>query len=123
ATLPEIERLVAAGDLGAAFDLAIAAELEAPNDTAVEALWPRIAVTTSVETTPAGADIYVKEYYKQQSDWRYLGKTPLRGVRMPKVYARWKIQKEGFAPLERALGVGAPVHFDLNQAAAIPAEM
>jgi len=121
--LPEIERLIAARDFGAAFDLAIAAERAAPNDTAVKALWPRIAVTTSVETTPAGADVYVKEYYRPQSEWRYLGKAPLREVRLPSVYSRWKIQKEGSAPLERALGVDAPIHFDLDPAAAIPADM
>ncbi len=121
--LPEIERLIAARNFGAAFDLAVAAEREVPTNTAVKAFWPRIAVTTSVETTPAGADIYVKEYYQPQSEWRYLGKTPLREVRLPKVYSRWKIQQEGCAPLERALGVDALVHFDLDPAAAIPADM
>jgi dienelactone hydrolase len=122
-TLAEIERLIAARKWGAAYDLALLAEREAPEDGSLKALWPRVAVTTSIDTTPAGADVYVKEYYQPQSAWRHLGKTPLRDVRLPKVYLRWKIQKEGCAPLERAPGVDASVHFDLDPAAAIPAEM
>lgn len=121
--VPEVERLIAARNLGAAFDLAIAAEREAPADSALKLLWPRVAWTTAVESTPAGADVYVKEYYKPQSEWRHLGKTPLRDVRLPKVYTRWKIQKEGFGPLERALSPDTPAKFELEPAAAIPAEM
>jgi len=121
--LPEIERLITAKDLGAAFALAVAAEREAPDDAALKALWPRIAVTTSIETMPAGADVFVKDYYKPQAEWRFVGKTPLREVRLPKVYTHWKIQKEGCATLERALGMDAPVKFDLDPATAIPADM
>jgi dienelactone hydrolase len=121
--MPEIERLIAAKNLGAAFALAVAAERDAPDDPALQAVWPRIAVTTSIETNPAGADVFVKEYYKPQTEWRSLGKTPLRGVRLPKALARWKIQKEGCAPLERVLSVDAPVKLDLDPAAAIPADM
>ncbi len=121
--LPEIERRIAARDFGTAFDLAIAAERETPDDSALRALWPRLSVTTSVETTPAGADVYMKEYYRPQSEWRPLGETSLHDVRLPKAYARWKIEKEGFAPLERAAAVDAPINFDLDPVAAIPAGM
>jgi dienelactone hydrolase len=121
--LPEIERLLAARQVGAAFDLATAAERAVPDDPALKALWPRLACITSIDTNPAGAAVYVKEYYQPQSAWRYLGKTPLAGVRLPRVYARWKIEKEGCAPLDRALGVDAPVHFDLDPASAVPAGM
>ena len=121
--LPEIERLITAKKVSDAFALAVTAEREAPDDAAIKALWPRIAVTTSIETTPAGADVFVKDYYQPQAEWRLLGKTPLKDVRLPNVYTRWKIQKEGYAPLERAPGWDAPLSFKLDPAAAIPAGM
>ena len=121
--LPEIERQIATGNISAAFDLTSAAAHEAPEDPAVRALWSRVAVNTTVDTVPAGADVYVREYYQPQSAWRHLGKAPLHDVRLPKAYLRWKVQKAGYAPLERAPALDTAIHFALDPAAAIPADM
>jgi dienelactone hydrolase len=121
--LPQIERLIAARDLGGAYALAVAAERDAPDDSILKALWPRISVTTSIETTPAGADVFLKEYYKPESEWRPIGKTPLKSVRLPNVYTRWKIQKQGCTTLECALGIEAPLRFQLDPSGSVPEDM
>jgi dienelactone hydrolase len=122
-TLPEIRGLIARQEIGAAFALAVQAERDVPDDPELAALWPRISVRTSIESAPAGAEVYVKEYRKPQSEWQHLGKTPLQKVRLPAVYSRWKVEVEGCAPLERASAIGAATHFVLDPADAVPSDM
>ena len=118
--LPEINRLVRRLDYDAAFALAQQAERYAPDDPAIKDLWPRISAKTSIETTPTGADIYIKEYRKPKSEWQLLGKSPLKDIRLAKVYYRWQVRKEGYEPLEQAAAVNAEIKFSLAPAGAIP---
>lgn len=54
------------------------------------------AVCPFVETQPAGASIYIKEYVSPNQVWKLLGTTPLKDVAMPFIYYRWKVEKEGY---------------------------
>ena len=44
------------------FDLAVEAERRLPGDPALASLWPLVATTLSVETDPAGAEVFWKDY-------------------------------------------------------------
>jgi len=58
----------------------------------------------SVITTPSGADIFFKEYSAIDSQWQYLGLSPLENIRFPHGVYRWKITKEGFETRECVAG-------------------
>jgi serine/threonine protein kinase/class 3 adenylate cyclase/formylglycine-generating enzyme required for sulfatase activity/dienelactone hydrolase len=100
--LPEITRLGKEGKNSEAFALAEQAEKYIPNDPALTNLWPQISVRALIETTPSAADVYLKEYRKPESAWRYLGQSPLRNFRLPRSFYRWQIKKEGYLPSEKA---------------------
>jgi serine/threonine protein kinase/dienelactone hydrolase len=102
--LPEVARLARRNETPAAFALALRAEEFIPNDPALAALWPQISAAVSVETTPAGADIYVQPYNQPDAAWQYLGKSPLTNLRLPRDYHRWRIEKKGYTTVERADG-------------------
>jgi eukaryotic-like serine/threonine-protein kinase len=102
--LPEIQHRLSRDDVLTAFTLAREAETYLGHDPALAKLWPRIAGTLTIETNPPGADVYIKPYDKPQTEWQYLGKSPIRDVQLGRAFYRWKITKEGYDPLERAHG-------------------
>jgi serine/threonine protein kinase/class 3 adenylate cyclase/dienelactone hydrolase len=100
--LPEITRLAKQGQSAAAFALAREAEKYIPTDPALTNLWPQISVRTTIESTPDGADVLLRDYRALDAPWQQLGKTPLRGVRLASGFYRWQIKKDGYALIERA---------------------
>jgi len=79
-----------------AFDLAKEAEKYIPKDSSLLKLWPTIADTFTFKTNPTGANVYWKDYNDAKGDWKFLGKTPLKNIWIPKGFARIKIDKSGF---------------------------
>ena len=75
--IPEVARLVDAGDYQAAFALAGEARKSVANDPLLERVTPLFAATFSVTTTPAGADVYVRAYDDADGEWQLLGRSPL----------------------------------------------
>jgi eukaryotic-like serine/threonine-protein kinase len=102
--LPEINRLIKKDDIAAAFALAREAEQYIPTDPALTNLWPQISSTETIETTPPGADIYIKPYRKPAAEWEYVGKSPLKDIRLARDFYRWRYTKEGYDVVERAGG-------------------
>ncbi|MDO8539430.1 MAG: protein kinase [Opitutaceae bacterium] len=102
--LPEVTRFLSAGDVRAAFKLAREIESVLPDDPAVTDLWPRISHRVSLQTTPAGAKIYLKPYRMPAAEWEFVGISPLNQVLLPRDGSRWRIEKPGYATLERATG-------------------
>jgi serine/threonine protein kinase/class 3 adenylate cyclase len=100
--LPEITRLAKEGKNTEAFALAEQAEKYIPSDPALTNLCSQISVRAIIETTPSGADVYLKEYRKPESPWRYIGKSPLKDFRIPRGFYRWQMKKQGNALTERA---------------------
>lgn len=96
--LPQIEQLVEVNwrDFTEPFELAEKAEQYIPDDPRLQALISTCTVAMNIETEPAGADIYVKEYDRPDDEWEWLGSSPLDSVRMPVGIFRWKIEKEGY---------------------------
>ena len=100
--IPEVARLVDAGDYQAAFALAGEARKSVAKDPLLERVTPLFAATFSVTTTPAGADVYVRAYDDADAEWQLLGRSPLASVQVPRDALRWRFDKAGYALAERA---------------------
>ena len=100
--IPEVARLVDAGDYQAAFALAGEARKSVAKDPLLERVTPLFAATFSVTTTPAGADVYVRAYDDADGEWQLLGHSPLASVQVPRDALRWRFEKAGYALAERA---------------------
>ncbi len=85
-----------------AFDLALEAEKYLPKDSALIKLWPALSTNLSMITTPAGAELWWKDYDKPGSEWRLAGTTPFKEVRFPRTYLRMEIRKKGYQTIEYA---------------------
>jgi formylglycine-generating enzyme required for sulfatase activity/dienelactone hydrolase len=85
------------------FDMAVTAEKYLPNDPALAKLWPSIATTMSIETEPAGAEVYWKDYDTPAAEWRFSGVSPLKEVKVPRDYLRLEIRKAGYQTIELAM--------------------
>ncbi|MBL0356559.1 MAG: hypothetical protein IPP72_06515 [Chitinophagaceae bacterium] len=84
-----------------AFDMALEAEKYLPKDSVLIKLWPALSAKLSMITTPAGAELWWKDYDKPGSEWRLAGTTPLKDVRF-RPYLRMEIRKKGYQTIEYA---------------------
>jgi formylglycine-generating enzyme required for sulfatase activity/dienelactone hydrolase len=128
--IPEIERLIDRNRYTDAVALAEKADRAVPGDPVLAKLWPEMSVEMSVETVPPGADVRVKEYDASEGDWRYLGRSPIARVRLPRAFFRFKVAKKGFAPVEAAAWASSSspssrgvVKLVLDEVSAIPTGM
>lgn len=84
------------------FDKAMEAERLLPNDPTLAKLWPLIATTVSIETEPAGAEVFWQDYDKPGTEWRSLGVTPFKDIKAPRDFLRLEIRKTGYQTIEFA---------------------
>jgi eukaryotic-like serine/threonine-protein kinase len=91
--IPQLTKLAAQEPL-AAFLLLRKAEQILPGDPQLAGIVKSATQLTSVESTPAGAKVEIQDYLSP-GDWFSLGTTPLKNVRIPVGYFRWKISKPG----------------------------
>jgi serine/threonine protein kinase/dienelactone hydrolase len=96
--LPEIERLIEASwrDSADAYRLAEKAEEYIPNDPKLAEFFSKYSRNINIKTKPPGAKIYMKEYKAPDSEWEFLGVSPIENIRLPKGVFRWKMEKEGY---------------------------
>jgi serine/threonine protein kinase/dienelactone hydrolase len=96
--LPEIERLVEENwrDFTDPYRLAEEAEKYIPKDPKLAELFSKCSLNINIKTEPPGADIYMKEYDTPDSEWEYLGVSPIENVRLPFGFLRLKMEKEGY---------------------------
>jgi len=112
--LPKISRLLEEENFDAAFRLGKQAERYIPGDRQLLELQRHYEKGAFVQSTRAGADVYVKGYPNVDADWIYIGKTPIENRPVPASYLRWKVTREGFAPVEGAFHPYFPVQFTLR---------
>ncbi len=115
--LPQVVEFVKEGNYRAAFPLARKARKYIPDDPTLADLWPRICKDYSITTTPAGADIWCRDYSARDEPWQYLGQSPLESVTLPQGMYRWKIEKPGFATHECVVGNSFEVRLREDSAA------
>jgi len=96
--LPELERLVGENwrDFIEPYKLAEKAEKYIGNDPKLSELFSKCSRNINIKTEPPGANIYMKAYKAPESEWNYLGVSPLKNIRLPIGIFRWKMEKEGY---------------------------
>ncbi|HEY3937795.1 MAG TPA: protein kinase [Bryobacteraceae bacterium] len=114
--IPEIPRLAANQPL-AAFLLLREAERIEPGDPQLTKIGQSSTRLVSVGSTPAGAEVEIQDYVEPGS-WFRLGVTPLKNVRIPNGYFRWKIAKPGSGQFVAAPETANTMQFTLGTQAA-----
>jgi serine/threonine protein kinase/dienelactone hydrolase len=96
--LPKIDQLIEASwrDSTDAYRLAEKAEKYIPNDPKLVEFFSNSSLNINIKTEPPDANIYRKEYNAPDSEWEYLGISPIENIRLPIGIFRWKIEKEGY---------------------------
>ncbi len=99
--LPEIKQLIEASQENyvEGYKLAEKAEKYIPNNPELSELLSKCALNINIKTQPPGANIYIKEYKAPDSEWEYLGVSPLENIRFPIGIFRFKMEKEGYEPV------------------------
>jgi class 3 adenylate cyclase len=96
----QIEKHIEQAELKQAFNLAKEAEKYIPNDPLLTRLWPKMDFYLSIDTNPSEASVYRKLVDEPDSGYELVGITPLDSVQTYNNYSTWKIEKEGYLPLE-----------------------
>jgi len=112
--LPEIARLVDQDRSDEAFRLALQAQRYIPNDPVLLRLLRSFTTPVSIQTTPPGADIYVRTYSASDKDWTFLGRSPRVNIPVPWDHLRLRIEKPGFGRLEVASFVRPNTNFNFT---------
>jgi formylglycine-generating enzyme required for sulfatase activity/predicted Ser/Thr protein kinase len=121
--LPEIERLVQADQIYAAFSLARKNAPLLSGDPAFERLWRDMSVARTLRTQPQGAEVAIRADLEPDAAWDVLGVSPLSGVRLPVAYLRWQVRKPGFETVEGAFRPGFVPEFAMTPVGSAPAGM
>jgi eukaryotic-like serine/threonine-protein kinase len=110
--LPEIEKLIEGNDcwrnLIPVYKLAEKAEKIIPRDPKLAELFSKCSFKINIRINPPGAKIYMKEYMAPDSEWTYLGVSPIEQIRLPVGIFRWKIEKEGYETVLAAASTWGP---------------
>ena len=120
--VPQIQQLVVNRKPVAAYLLFRQAERMSPDDLSLNRLalltfWPR-----QFSTNPPGADVFLRDYNEPKSDFQYMGKTPLQGIRLPHDHYVLQFRKEGYETVEAATA-SSRVSVDLVLAGSLPLRM
>lgn len=125
-TLPAIERLAGANyssrNFLLAYRLGIDAERYIAGDAQLTKLWPTVSRTIDVVTEPAGAEFTIGG--DSGSEALRFGTSPLRQIRVPRGFLRWRVRKAGYEPVEGMLEAwSGSLHVVLDPSGRVPAGM
>lgn len=98
--LVQIDRLMGQDDYFAAWNLANRAARYIPDDPLLISRRSHLSRELTIATNPSGAKVFLGEYPRRNPHWKYLGRAPLRNVRIPFGTYRWRVERPGFLPLE-----------------------
>jgi len=98
--IPEVLRLVGENRSAEAAALALRAEAVLGPVPLLEPIWPRVTTPIRIRTDPAGADVSARPYSDSASEWASLGRSPLELERLPVAPTRFRIEREGYEPVE-----------------------
>jgi eukaryotic-like serine/threonine-protein kinase len=109
--MPEITRLIDAGEYVNAAGLVKEARSVLPKDPALEKLWMRATGEASITSVPSDAVVSIRPYRGDPNAWETLGKTPLQKACLPRDAYVWRLAKPGFVSaffIAELIGVSAP---------------
>ena len=131
---PEIARLVEGGEYPQAAALALRAHAILPEDAAIRSLWIRATGEVTINSVPAGAEVFYRPYRDETGAWTRVGVTPITKVRLPQDAYVWRLTKPGFAEISFIGRVSPNTHlvgdywnfeatFKLHPERAVPPDM
>jgi serine/threonine protein kinase/dienelactone hydrolase len=101
--MPAIAEMAAQSDLMRDMDepylLVEQAEMVLGEDPELAELASRVSLNIDILTDPEGAQVYRKPYDDPDAEWTFIGTTPIEGIRVPIDVFRWRIEKDGYAPV------------------------
>lgn len=100
--IPRITDLLRQGRQSEAFALVKEAEAASPDDPTVRELGLAATVPMTITSEPPGARAYYRPYLDADAPWVDVGVTPIEGVRVPADYLRFRLELDGYRPLEEA---------------------
>jgi len=100
--VPEMQKLALERKGVAFYQLAKQADLYNPDDPALKQVETKYFRPHPIQSTPTGADVFMREYADAHAKWQYLGKTPLEDLKLPWAQCALKFVKDGYEPLEVA---------------------
>jgi len=129
--LPEVERFVEQAVLSwdyskaqQALQLAQRASRYLPEEPRLKHAVEACSGLWSIKSDPAGAWVSIKPYHEQNADWKALGQTPLRNIRLVRGFYLVKFEKPGYEPVEAVCGMrGGGLSRKLDSAGTIPSGM
>jgi dienelactone hydrolase len=87
-----------------AYQLLKEAQRYIPDNPEVISLAKWVSKIITIITDPPGAEIYIREYSKQDDEWELIGSSPIDSISMPgRTFYECKIEKEGYEPLSAVL--------------------
>ena len=98
--VPQIKRLLDAGQPVSAFRLAREAGQSLPDDPVMEELWKALSATATLETEPTGAVVAIRDVQAADGEWLEAGRTPSRDVPLPRGVLRRRFAKPGHVTRE-----------------------
>ncbi|HTS62448.1 MAG TPA: protein kinase [Candidatus Acidoferrales bacterium] len=121
--LPAAARLVQQVRFHGAFRMLREAERYIPDDPQLRQLRDTITRVVSIQTTPAGAEIFVRDYGDPGDAWESIGHAPFHHIRLPASYLRLKAVKAGYETFEAAVFLGSDFQVRLEPQGSAPAGM
>ena len=110
----QIASLMDTGRPLTAFGLLEKAEGYLPGDPQLKKIADEDSRLVSITSSPAGASVAIQDYSAPNSAWRVLGVTPLKDIRVPKGYFRWRVGKAGSGEVVTAPETNAAMDFALD---------
>jgi dienelactone hydrolase len=121
--IPRITKLKAADKSLAAFLLLKEAQRYLPADSQLTQIADEDTRVVSVTSSPTGANVAIQDYLSPDSAWYPLGLTPLKNIRIPTGYFRWKILKPGLGEYVAAPITREEMNFSLDSPQGAPEGM
>jgi eukaryotic-like serine/threonine-protein kinase len=121
--LPEMQTLAEARRPLAAFLILQKAEKILPSLAPLKQFEAENTRSVAIDTDGQGARIEMQDYLTPSGNWLDVGTTPVRNVRIPKGYFRWKVSKDGIGTMIVASEADATMSFALSAQQKSPAGM
>jgi serine/threonine protein kinase/dienelactone hydrolase len=121
--IPQINSLLAEHKPLAGFLLLEKARGYLPSDPQLKQIAEDNSDVISITSSPAGAAVEIQDYIAPDSPWHTLGTTPLKDIRIPKGYFRWRVAKPGSGEVVVAPLTETKMDFALDAAQKTPAGM
>ncbi len=112
--IPQITRLIAERKPLAAFGVLQEAQKYLRSDPELEQISAKNNDHVDITSSPSGATVEIQDYSTPDAPWRRVGETPLKAVRLPKGYFRWKVSKPGVGELMEGLPTRKSMDFALG---------